>query len=102
MAVNNQSDPDVIEFYRSGFPLVKWQIEANRLHSALVLDIVRQNPDGWLVDTHPHLDGEHEKFIDLVHLTQEGRQQLAESIFAGIKPILEKDLAWVELPAPAP
>ncbi len=45
------------------------------------------------MDTHPGLDGEHEKFIDLGHLTQEGRQQLAENIFAGIKEVLEKDLA---------
>ena len=82
--------------------MVKWQIESNRLHSALVQDVAGRNPEVRLVDTHPHLDGEHGKFIDLVHLTQEGRQQLAESIFAGIKPILEKDLAWVELPAPAP
>jgi hypothetical protein len=33
------------------------------------------------------------KYIDLVHFTQEGRQTLAETIFAGIREILELDLA---------
>jgi lysophospholipase L1-like esterase len=92
MAVNSQSPPDVVDFYRSGFPLVSWQIQANVLHAQLVEQIARQYPETCLVDTHPNLDGEHEKFVDLVHLTQEGRQQLAETFFAGIRTILERDL----------
>ncbi|MGO8700646.1 MAG: hypothetical protein ACLQVY_23395 [Limisphaerales bacterium] len=40
-----------------------------------------------------HLDGDHEKFIDIIHLTNEGRRQLAENIFAGIRETLERDLA---------
>jgi hypothetical protein len=44
------------------------------------------------VDTHPHLDGEHEKFIDIIHLTGDGNRQLAENVFAGIRGVLEKDL----------
>jgi hypothetical protein len=86
----------------SGFPLVKWQIEANRLHSALVQEIAQQNPAVCLVDAQPALDGEHEKFIDLVHLTQEGRRQLAEAFFAGIKTKLEEDLARSDGSAYAP
>jgi lysophospholipase L1-like esterase len=102
MAVNSQSDQDVIEFYRAGFPFVKWQIEANRLHSVLVQEIAQQNPAVCLVDTHPALDGEHEKFVDLVHLTQEGRRQLAEAFFAGIRTKLEEDLARSDGSASAP
>ena len=102
MAVNRQSDPDVIEFYRTAFPFVKWQIEANRLHSTLVQEIGREHPEVCLVDTHPHLDGEHEKFIDLVHFTQAGRQQLAETFFAGIKTMLEEDLTRSDDSVPAP
>ena len=45
------------------------------------------------IDTHPHLNGEHEKFIDVMHFTQAGRQEAAENVFAGIKPILERDLS---------
>jgi len=45
------------------------------------------------VDTHPHLDGEHHKFIDPVHLTQEGRQQMAETFFAALKPLLVEEFS---------
>ena len=100
MAVNTQSPPDVVDFYRSGFPQGQWQIQANVLHSRLVEQIAQQHPGICLVDAHPHLDGEHERFVDLVHLTQEGRQQLAETFYAAIKPILEQDLSPT-VPAPA-
>ena len=70
------------------------------LHSRLVEQIAQQHPGICLVDTHPHLDGEHERFVDLVHLTQEGRQQLAETFYAAIKPILEQDVS-ATVPAPA-
>ncbi len=102
MAVNAQSDPDVIDFYRAEFPLVDSLIDANRLHSELVLGIARQNPDVCFVDTHPHLDGVHDKFVDLVHLTQAGRQQLCETIFAGIRQTLERDLSPVNVKSGAP
>ncbi|PYJ01768.1 MAG: hypothetical protein DME25_17530 [Verrucomicrobia bacterium] len=96
MAANTQSDPDVIEFYRPGFPLVRSQVKANVLHSRIVEELAKQNPEICLVETQPHLDGDHEKFVDLVHLTQEGRQQLAESFFAGIRKVLEGDLSQAE------
>jgi lysophospholipase L1-like esterase len=38
-----------------------------------------------LIDTQSTLNGQHEKFIDLVHLTQEGRQSLAEAIYQGLE-----------------
>ncbi|MGO8677876.1 MAG: hypothetical protein ACLQVX_18660 [Limisphaerales bacterium] len=44
------------------------------------------------MDTHPGLDGLHEKFIELVHFTEEGRQQMAETMFAAIRDILDEDL----------
>jgi lysophospholipase L1-like esterase len=93
MAVNGRSDPEVVEFYRAGFPSVRWDITANEAHSLLVEELARQHPGVCLVDTHKHLDGEHEKFIDLVHLTQAGRQQLAENMFAGIRDVLATALS---------
>jgi hypothetical protein len=66
---------------------------ANNLHSLIVSQLAAENPDICLVDTHPHLDGEHEKFIDVIHLTGEGDRQLAENMFAGIRQTLEHDLA---------
>jgi len=38
------------------------------------------------------LDGDPGKFIDLIHLTNDGRRQLAENIFTGIRATLERDL----------
>ncbi len=92
LAVNNDSDPAVIEFYRAVFPTVHWLIGANRLHSGLLAALAARSPEVRLVDAAKGLDGEHHKFIDLVHLTQEGREQLAENVFAAIEETLEVDL----------
>jgi lysophospholipase L1-like esterase len=92
MAVNSNSDPKVIEFYRAGFTGVYRLIPANELHSKLVAKLAAEHPDICLIDTHPHLDGEYDKFKDLIHFTQEGRCQMAENVFAGIRGVLEKDL----------
>ena len=91
MAVNPQSDPDVIGFYQAAFPSVYGLMRANLAHSLMVEELARQHPEVRLADTHPGLDGAHEKFIDLAHLTQEGRQQLAENIFAVVWKVLEDD-----------
>jgi lysophospholipase L1-like esterase len=84
MAVDRQSSQQVIEFYQPGFPAVRWQIAANEAHNNLVRQLAKDHPEVWLIETTPHLDGQHEHYIDLVHLTQPGRQQLAESIFNGL------------------
>ena len=93
MAVNERSDTDVIAFYRAGFPAAYWLIQANILHSTLLQQLAKEHPEVLHVDTHPNLDGEHDKFIDLIHLTQQGRNQLAENIFTGIQDILKSELA---------
>jgi hypothetical protein len=41
-----------------------------------------------LVETTTKLDGDHEKYIDLVHLTQEGRDQLTVYAAVGRNPPL--------------
>jgi len=96
MAVNAGSDPDVINFYRLAFPQVLSQIRANRVHSGIVQKLAAEHPEICLVDTHPGLDGERQEFIDLVHFTQEGREQMAETMFESIAPILKRDLAVPE------
>lgn len=92
MSVNTNSAMDVIAFYRAGFPYVLLQMRANELHSELVRRLAQENPGVTFVDTHPRLEGQHEKFIDLVHFTQEGRQEMAEAMFEALKPVLERDL----------
>ena len=92
MAVNSRSEPDVVEFYRLAFPSVVSQIQANAIHSQIVKELAAQNAGVLFVDTRTDLDGEHEKFMDVIHFTQEGRNQLAENIFAGIRKQVEREL----------
>jgi lysophospholipase L1-like esterase len=93
MAVNLGSDPKVIDFYRGGGTRAAYGLmRANAVHSLIVSQLAAENPEVCFVDTHPHLDGEHEKFIDLIHFTGEGERQLAENIFAGISNALRQDL----------
>ena len=92
MAVNSQSGSDLIQFHRGGFPAIYSQIKANQAHSAIVQQLAAEHPDICFVDTHPRLDGEHEKFTDLMHFNKKGEEQLAETMFAAIRPILERDL----------
>ncbi len=89
MAVNRQSDPAVIEFYRTTYPAIYWEMKA---HSSIVQEVAQQSPEVCFVDTHPGLDGQHEKFIDLLHFDPQGEQQMAETFFAGIKKVLQEDL----------
>ena len=96
MAVNAASDPAIIRFYEQISPAVRDDIQANMAHSEIVGRLAKENPDVCFVDTHPVMDGRHEKFIDLVHFTQGGRQHMAEIFFAGIKKPLEEDLAVVK------
>lgn len=53
MAANCRSDPDTVDFYRPGFPLVRWEITANVIHTLIVKTLARQHPELCLVDTHP-------------------------------------------------
>jgi lysophospholipase L1-like esterase len=92
MAVNSRSPRDVIEFYRGGFPRVYEQIDANVVHSGLLDRFVERHPEVILVNTQAGLDGQHPHYIDLVHFTESGREQLAKNIFAGIRATLERDL----------
>jgi lysophospholipase L1-like esterase len=93
MAVNQASDPKVIDFYRGGGTRGAYGfIRANTVHSAIVSALAAENPEVCFVDTHPHLDGDHEKFIDLIHFSAEGERQMAENVFAGISHVLEQDL----------
>jgi lysophospholipase L1-like esterase len=94
MAVNQASDPKVIDFYRGGGTRAAYGfMRANAVHSLIVSQLAAENPEVIFVDAHPHLDGVHEKFIDLIHLSAEGERQLAENMFAGISNILQQNLA---------
>lgn len=92
-AVNSQSDPRQIAFYQGfeGDPLL-WRLEANMAHSEIIRRLTKEHPEIGFIDTHPGLDGRCEKFIDFIHFTQEGRRQMAENMFAGIKDALQAEI----------
>ncbi len=96
MAANVNSDPGLIEFYRQGWPIIQQQVKANVGHSQIVQELCASEPWICFVDTHPNLDGENEKFIDLVHFDKGGEEQMAETFFAKIRPLLEEELAKKE------
>jgi lysophospholipase L1-like esterase len=91
MAANEHSEPDVMDFFRPRFPLLYFQIKANSAHDLLLQQLAEQFPEVRLLNTHPNLDGDEEKFLDLVHLNHTGDTQIAENVFNGIKDILAKD-----------
>lgn len=97
MAVNRDSPPEVVEFYRTGTPAIAGHIVANAAHSQLIAGLTRQHPEVRFVDTQAELDGRYEHFIDSVHFTQEGRDKLAELFFTGIRKTLEEDCARTNL-----
>src|SRR5205085_10690004 len=101
MAVNSQSDSDVIEFYRETFPAIYAAIKVNQMHSLLIKELARQHPGVCFVDTNPHLDGEHQKFIDVVHFAPEGDRQMAETFFEAIQEIVATELAGDAADQPA-
>jgi lysophospholipase L1-like esterase len=92
MAVNEQSEREAVVFYQAGYPAAPIYIKANAAHSVLVKRLAEECPEVWLADTHAHLDGEPGKFIDLVHFASGGERQMAENVFASIRPLLEKEL----------
>ena len=98
MAVNRASDPKVKDFYSLTFPGIDRVIAANEAHTSIVGQLGREHPEIVIVDTHPNLDGQHDEYIDLVHFSEEGEARMAESVFEGIKPVLEAELP----PAPVP
>ncbi len=91
MAVNAQSDPDLIQFYHQMEHSLNRQMQACVAHAEMVRQLAQQN-DIAIVDTQPALDGKPEYFIDLVHFTIEGQQRMAETIYAGIVDLLRREL----------
>ena len=92
LAVNRQSPPELVEFFRLRHAALHWQIQANAAHDQMVRQLTRDHPEVLFADVQSHIDGAEEKFFDLMHLTQEGDQQLAENFFTSIRAVLETNL----------
>lgn len=89
MAVNEHTPSNVVDFYAQSFPNVKFMIEANRLNSALLPFVVQPATGARLIDVQRDLNGRgDELFVDLIHPSDRGHQQLAENVFQGIVTLL--------------
>lgn len=88
MAINLESSDAVVDFYRDAFVWVTFYMHANRIHNHMTRNFAEEHDSVFFVDTSDGLDGEHRHFIDLVHLTESGREQLARNIFRGLRPLL--------------
>ena len=80
MSVNRKSKADVVDFYSLGFPRVLTEIEANYLHNEMARELAEKKQNVIYADTSHGLDGVHSKYVDLVHFTQAGRDQLASNL----------------------
>ncbi len=84
MAVNANSDPEGVRFYKAGFPEVKETISANEQHTKIVAAVAARHPEITLANTQPYLDGKHENYIDLVHFTESGDKAMAEIFYKAL------------------
>lgn len=90
MAVTRSAPPEVVAFYRQGFPQVGRQVMANELQTALLRRLCVDG-SATFVDAAQDLDGHYDdSFVDLVHFTQRGRDQLAANVLAGIAELLPR------------
>lgn len=96
MAIDEASEREALEFYQVGYPTAPWLLKVNAAHTELVELLGRSYPGVSIADTHARLNGVHENFLDLVHLSPQGDTQLAENMFTAIRTLLEQDLKPVE------
>ncbi len=102
MAVNERSPQTAVNFYAQGFPDVHYMIAANRLNSALLPEVFSQSADCRSIDVQENLDGEWEHdYLDLVHLSEVGKKQLAENVYRGISDLLQTSLPSETSPQPS-
>jgi hypothetical protein len=88
LAVNEKSDEEAIQFFEERYPDVRSMIVANRLHTRIV-GRVADARGAIAIDTSAKLDGGYrDGFVDLVHFTQSGRDQLAVNILGGLRTFL--------------
>jgi lysophospholipase L1-like esterase len=92
LAVNASSPQDVREFYGIVSRGINIWIAQNAAHNEMVKKIA--NAAGVpFIDTTPNLDGnwDADLYLDLAHFTQKGNDLIAQHIFDGLVPVLQRD-----------
>lgn len=97
MAIDGQSPRSVVKFYGETYLSAPFDIQANRIHTELIETLARQNAGVSYIDASDGIDGVHEQFIDLVHLTESGRERLARNLL----PEVLRAIDWRALDAGA-
>ncbi len=88
MAVNERSPEAVIRFYEGAFPDARTRIVANALHNRMLPQLASP-PAVRFADSSPGMDGHYEDaFVDLIHLTQTGRERLSANLVEALRPSL--------------
>ena len=88
LAVNEKSDEAAIRFFEERYPDVRSMIVANRLHTRIVSRVAEAR-GAIAIDTSAKLDGGYrDGYVDLVHFTQSGRNQLAVNVLEGLRTFL--------------
>jgi lysophospholipase L1-like esterase len=90
LAVNGDTPEARIRLHDRIDPRTRRMVLANRFHARFVRGLAASYR-ARLIDTRPGLDGEGALFIDLFHLTEAGRERLADNILAGLLPLLGAD-----------
>ena len=92
LAVVASTPREVLEFYGRVFPGIDEVVARIAAHNYMIGKIATQ-ANVPLIDTTPGLAGawDDDSFLDLVHLTQRGRDRLAQNMLVGLMPILRKD-----------
>ncbi len=92
LAVNGDSPPEVVGFYKQCFAAVHRLIFLNQVHTRMLEGLVLEYPDVTLARTENGLDGHYDQYIDLMHFTESGRARLAQHFYEAIEPILLSQL----------
>lgn len=99
MAVTEDSPEEVIRFYELGFPNVGMCIDANRINSEVVAAVAQDESHVTAADVQDNLNGEHAgNYVDLVHMTYQGKSRLAENVLRAIAPLVEEDMRASPVP----
>jgi lysophospholipase L1-like esterase len=80
MAIDAQSPPAIVKFYGRTYLSAPFDIQANRIHTELIETLAKQHAHVSYINASDGVDGVHAQFIDLVHLTEDGRKRLAHNL----------------------
>ena len=70
-----------------GFPAACLSVKANELHSLVIRDLASRFNNVFVLESSNDINGNFSDnvFVDIIHFTDQGRAQLAQSIYIQLK-----------------